>query len=358
MNKEVLIHRNQTVKEALKQLDKVETKTLLVINDDGTLIGSISDGDIRRYILKGEDISKDISKAYNAKPTYVREREFVLADIKQTMLSKKIELIPIVDELNKVVDYITWEKAFSSDTSPDLRRVSTCAGIQVVIMAGGKGTRLDPFTKIFPKPLFPIEDKTITEVIIEEFRRYGINDYYLTLNYKGAMIESYFNSINKDYNLEYIKEQNFLGTAGSLKLLEEKIKGTFLVSNCDIIVKAKYDEVLAFHKQHEASITILSSMQHYKIPYGIISFENGGAVTKISEKPEYTFTVNTGVYVLDEEVLSLIPKDTYFDMTDLIHLLIKNNKKVVTYPVNENDYVDIGQWDEYRKAISKFKCEL
>ena len=355
MNKEVLIRRDQTVKEALKQLDKVSTKTLLVVDENNGLIGSISDGDIRRYILKGKDISKDISEAYNASPISVRQQDFLLADIKQTMLSEQIELIPIVDELNKVLDYITWEKAFSSDTSNDLRRVSTCAGIQVVIMAGGKGTRLDPFTKIFPKPLFPIEDRTITEVIIEEFRRYGINDYFLTLNYKGAMIESYFNSINKDYNLEYIREQSFLGTAGSLKLLEEKIKGTFLVSNCDIIVKAKYDEVIAFHKQNEASITILSSMQHYKIPYGIISFENGGGVTQISEKPEYTFTVNTGVYVLGKEVLSLIPKNTYFDMTDLIHLLIKNNKKVVTYPVNENDYVDIGQWDEYRKVVNKFQ---
>jgi len=356
MNKEILIHKKNTVKEALKQLDKVATKTLLVVDGSNKLIGSISDGDIRRFILSGKDLTDDIGAAYNKTPVYFDEKDFTLTKAKEVMLNKKIELIPIVNNEGVITNYITWAEAFS-DNSGKQTVNDFLSSIPLVIMAGGKGTRLEPFTNVFPKPLFPIGGQTITETIIDEFKKYGIKDYYLTLNYKGSMVESYFNSIEKDYNVKYIKENKFLGTAGSLRLLKGKIKGTFLVSNCDIIVKAKYDDVVALHEKNNASITILSSIKHYKIPYGIVSFENGGIVTEVSEKPEYTFTINTGVYVVNSDVIDLIPEDTSFNMTDLIEVLIKNNKKVATYPVNENDYVDIGLWDEYKKTVNKFNCE-
>jgi NDP-sugar pyrophosphorylase family protein len=222
----------------------------------------------------------------------------------------------------------------------------------VVIMPGGKGTRLDPITRVLPKPLIPIRDKTILELIIKEFYDYGISNFYLTLNYKGSMIEAYFNSIEKQYKVNYIWETDFLGTAGSLKLVEQEIADLFIVSNCDIIVKADYDDVINFHKNHNASLTILSSIQHYKIPYGVIEFKNGGVVNKITEKPEYSMTVNTGVYVFDKSILKYIPKNKIFDMNNLIDSLIANKKTVVTYPVNENDYIDIGQLEEYKKITN------
>lgn len=352
MNKEVLIHRDQTVKQALKQLDKVATKTLLVVDSNDTLIGAISDGDIRRFILSGKDLNDVISCAYNAKPICINKREFSLAKAKQIMLSRKIELLPIVDDNSVVIDYRTWSDIFS-DKDNDSIINDSISNIPVIIMAGGKGKRLDPFTKIFPKPLFPVGDKTITEMIIDEFNKYGAKNFYLTLNYKGAMIESYFNSIEKKYSLEYIREEKFLGTAGSLKLLEKDLAGTFIVSNCDIIVKARYDDVVSFHKENNSSVTILSSIQHYKIPYGVVSFENGGGVTNISEKPEYTFAINTGVYVIEPDIIKLIPSNSTVDMNELINLALSKNKKVLTYPVNENDYVDIGQLEEYKNAITR-----
>jgi len=226
----------------------------------------------------------------------------------------------------------------------------------VVIMAGGKGTRLNPFSKIFPKPLIPIGEKPVIEIIIDEFRKQGISEYFLTLNYKGKMVEAYFDNTEKDYKVEYIWEDDFLGTAGSLRLLEGKIGDTFIVSNCDVMVKADFGEVLNLHKEQNASLTILSSIQYYEIPYGITKFKKGGEVTDIIEKPEYAFTINTGVYILNRESLQFIPPKSHFNMTDLIKTLIKDNRKVSTYLVNENDYIDIGQWEDYKKAVDRLSC--
>jgi len=169
------------------------------------------------------------------------------------------------------------------------------------------------------------------------------------------MIQSYFSHETLPYEIKFIREQEFWGTAGSLKMLENQFTGPFVVSNCDVIVEALYADVLALHVREAASLTILSSFKHFQIPYGVIEFKKGGEITNIVEKPEQTQAINTGIYILNPEVLELIPESAYFDMTDLIQVLIKKGEKVVTYPVNENDYADIGQWKEYQKTINKFE---
>lgn len=351
LRKGLLISETASIKEALKQLDKCSEKVLLVVDKKYKLLGTITDGDIRRYLLEGNGLDDDIKKVYYRRPTVIKKAQFTIAQAKKLLIKKKIELLPVVDDDNKVVYFTTWSEAFSEDSAriPEIKKLD----IPVVIMAGGKGTRLEPFTTILPKPLIPISDKPIIEIIINKFREFGIHEYYLTLNYKGEMIEAYFKHVEKDYELKYVWEDDFWGTGGSLKLLEKQIGDVFIVSNCDVIVKADFEEVVEIHKKQKASLTVLSSIQHYKIPYGVINFKGGGRITDIMEKPEYTFTINTGVYVLNKEVLQFIPDKTYFDMTDLISCLLKNNKKVVTYPVNENDYIDIGQWEEYRRAVDK-----
>lgn len=351
LQKDMLINETALIKDALKQLDKCAAKVLLVVTKQSKLLGTITDGDIRRYILEGKSLDNDIREVYNKKPTFIRKSEFSIADAKKILIKKKIELLPVLDKNDRVADFITWKEAFSEDSAgiPSVKMLD----VPVVIMAGGKGTRLEPFTTILPKPLIPISDKPIVEIIINKFRDFGIKEYYLTLNYKGEMIEAYFKHVEKDYELKYVWEDDFWGTGGSLKLLENQISDVFIVSNCDVIVKADFEEVVALHKKEKASMTVLSSIQHYKIPYGVINFKGGGRITDIIEKPEYTFTINTGVYVLNKDILRFIPEKSYFDMTDLISYLLKNNKKVITYPVNENDYIDIGQWEEYRRAVDK-----
>lgn len=350
--KDIFIAEIESIKNVLKKLDRTAEKVLLVTDRKNRLLGTISDGDIRRYLLKGKSLEDDIKGVYYKNPTYLRKGEFSLESARKIFLEKKIDLIPVLDKEDKVVDYIIWKQAFVEETRP-LKNGKI--KVPVIIMAGGKGARLEPFTKILPKPLIPVNDKPIIELIIDEFRRQGGKKYYLILNFKGDMIEAYFNGVAKEYELNFVREENYLGTAGGLRLLESIYSDLFIVSNCDVIVKADFQEVIKLHKKQRAAITVLSSIQHHKIPYGVINFRERGQVTDILEKPEYSMTINTGVYILNRSVLSYIPENQYFDMTDLIRSLIENNEKVVTYPVNENDYIDIGQWEEYRMAVEKLQ---
>ena len=308
--------------------------------------------------MRGRSLHKTNNTADNKKPVFIRREEFSKERAKKILLDNKLDLLPVVDDEKRVVDYITWNQAFSEEKLGPIQKSKV--DVPVVIMAGGEGTRLEPFTKILPKPLIPVGDKTIVEMIMEEFSAHGVKDFYLTLNYKGEMIEAYFNynGNGKDYKINYLREDEYLGTAGGLKMLEDIIGDTFIVSNCDVIVKADFEQVLALHKEQHATMTILSSIQYYKVPYGVVKFRGRGEVLDIIEKPEYTLTVNTGVYVLSKEALQFIPENSSFDMTDLVKNLIEKGRRVITYPVNENDYVDIGHWDEYKRAVEKLQLVL
>lgn len=340
-----------SVKEAMRKLETSSRKILFVINEDASLYGTLTDGDIRRWILSGGSLESNIENVCNRHP-HTLTSDFDVADVKKMMIHGNIDSLPVLNQDRTIHSLLFWEEIFSSS---DIRSLGRSVEVPVVIMAGGKGTRMEPFTSVLPKPLIPIGDKTILECIIDEFRQFNVDKFYMTLNYKGAMIEAYFNGEKRPYEIEYLWEKDFLGTAGSLSLLKGKIKGDIIVSNCDNIVKADYYEVLDFHRRNGSYVTILSSIQHHKIPYGVVSFKEGGDVIEIIEKPEYTFTINTGIYILNEKALDYIPEQTVFHMTYLIEVLIKEGKKVITYPVSENDYIDIGQWDEYRKAVEKLK---
>ena len=350
--KNLTIKNNISIKEAMKYLDKTAEKVLLVIDEESKLKGTLSDGDVRRAILSGKSLENSINDIYNSNPTYLYLDDFSRDEAKKILLNKKIELIPLININKQVVDYITWDGIFGTDGDALIENDKKI-NIPVVIMAGGKGTRLEPFTKILPKPLVPIGDKTIAELIMEQFAMFGVNDFYYTLNYKGDMIKAYFNSIEHTYNIKFVHETEFLGTAGSLKLLESELKGTFILSNCDILVKADYSDVLRFHMENNSELTVLSAIMHHKIPYGIVSFGDKGAITGIQEKPEHSFTINTGVYLINSECLKLIPENSFYHLTDLIEELLKRNRKIFTYPVNTDDYVDIGQWDDYRNIVNK-----
>lgn len=352
-DKGLLISETESVKDALKKLDMTSKKILFVVKDVDILQGTVTDGDLRRYILQGRSLNDSMKEAYNKRPMYAEKKDYSVDRVKKMMIEHKLEALPIVDQEKRVVGCVTWSEVFG-DTGSSANTLGK-VDIPLVIMAGGEGHRLEPFTKILPKPLIPIGDKPMIEIIIDEFIKYGVRKIFTILNYKGEMIDSYFRHIEKNYEIVPIWEKAFLGTAGGLSLIEDKIDEDFLVSNCDVMVKANFEEVLNFHRDSKAAITILSSIQHYKIPHGIIKFRDRGEVIDILEKPEYTFTINTGVYLVNREALRFIPKATRCDMTDLIKTLTKNGKKVITYPVNENDYIDVGQWEDYKKAIDKLQ---
>lgn len=353
MDRNLVIHPGETVKTALRRLNENARQILFVVDADQHLLGTLTDGDVRRIILKGVDLGQPLTGLFNGRPYILTEGTIDTTKCREIFLQQRIHCLPIVDAQGKLTDFLTWDQFFGADKHPVQRAMHRRLRVPVVIMAGGKGARLEPFTAVLPKPLVPVGDRTILEHIMGEFMAYGIKNFYLTLNYRGEMIRAYFDGLEKSYQIHYIREKEFLGTAGSLRLLPSAIPKTFFVSNCDIIVKADYAEVLAFHRKQRAALTVISSYQHHVVPYGVVEFCKGGLVLSIREKPEYTFPINTGVYVLDRRVLEFIPSQQVVQMPDLIQSLIEHGERVVTYPVNEKNYLDIGQWDEYRKTSQR-----
>lgn len=351
INSRIFISPKSTAQAAYKKLEIFGKRVLLVVNRARKLLGTLTDGDLRVYVITKKNLNATIEKIFNPNPFYLDFAKFSMEKARKLFLENVLDLIPILDEKHRVIDYITWHQAFSE--KPLVESIPIPLDNSVVIMAGGMGTRLEPFTKIIPKPLIPIGDKPVVEIIIDEFRKSGISDFFFTLNYKADIIESYFRGLDKDYKIHYVREKDFLGTAGSLSLLRDKLNKTFIVSNCDVIVKADFRNILDFHRDKRAVLTIISSIQNYRIPYGVLKTRSGGRVANLIEKPEYTFNINSGVYVLEPEALDLVAVNTNFDMPTLIKKLITKGKPVFVFPVTESQYIDIGQWDEFQKAATK-----
>jgi NDP-sugar pyrophosphorylase family protein len=221
-------------------------------------------------------------------------------------------------------------------------------------MAGGKGTRLKPFSNILPKPLFPLGDKTIAETIMDKFHEVGSRRFWFSVNYRHEMIKTYFDCLDKKYAINYFQEEKPLGTAGSLTLLKEMINETFFVSNCDIIIDADYSEIVGYHREQKNEITMVTSLKHVQIPYGTVETGEGGQVQSLIEKPELTFMVNAGFYVLEPHLLSQIPEGEFYHITQLIDKVRSRNGRVGAYPVSEKSWCDIGEWGEYRKTLGDF----
>ena len=224
-------------------------------------------------------------------------------------------------------------------------------------MAGGFGTRLTPFTTILPKLLIPIGDKTMVEHIIDQFLPYGVKDIFLTVNHKHKIIKAYFEEVEKEYSLHFVKEEKPLGTAGSLKLLKNKIADTFIVTNCDILIHADYSEVIDLHINSGNDITLVTSMMSHKTPYGVCEIDDGGVLKEIKEKPEQSFLISTGMYVLNKKVLDLIPENEFFHITHLMEKVKENGGLVGVFPISEKSWDDTGEWDEYKKTVKKLSSD-
>lgn len=345
----IIINKSATVKEAMKQLDKTAEKILFVVENGNKLIGSLTDGDIRRWILKDGDLNTEISEVC-FKGTFFVNQHYKISDIKEEIKKRVISFIPVLNVEKEIVEILVWDKIFDGKL---IRKIKDNLDAEVVIMAGGKGTRLDPFTKILPKPLIPIGDKSILEIIIEKFTDYQQSEFYISVNHKAKIIKSYFDEIQPDYKLNYIDEEKPLGTVGALRKLEGKVNKNILLTNCDIIIETDYVDLVKHHIAEKNDITIVASLKHYNIPYGICEIENGGKLINIKEKPEYDFLVNTGMYILNPGVLKCIPENEFYHITDLIEK-IKSTHKIGVYPISENSWIDIGEWVEYKKAINKF----
>jgi dTDP-glucose pyrophosphorylase len=346
----IIINWNLSIKEAMKQLDKTAEKILFVIDDDSHLVGSLTDGDIRRWILSDGNIESAVKYGCN-KNTYFVNINYDINKVKYEIMQRRIVYVPVIDKERNIVEFLVWDKLFDGQIR---KRPKNELKIPVVIMAGGKGTRLDPFTKILPKPLIPIGDKTILEIIIDKFLDYDVCHFYITVNHKAKIIKSYFEELDFPYKITFLQENKPLGTGGSLKYLENRVNGPFIVTNCDILIDADYSDILDFHIQKKNDITIVASMKNINIPYGVCEIENGGTLTKILEKPEYNFLVSTGMYILNSDTLPLIPENEFFHITHLMEKLKSQGGKIGVYPISDHAWTDTGEWGEYKKAIELF----
>lgn len=349
--KSLLTFPDTTIKQAMKQLSDAGMKILFVVDKNEKLIGTLTDGDIRRGIIKGygfnEQIDKLMKKEFFAIRSSVKNKKEYA---KKVMIENKIDQIPILDTEDAIADVIVWTDILEEKKqSEQARRMSN----QVVIMAGGKGTRLDPFTKIFPKPLIPIGNKPVIEIIMERFFQYGFYKFTYTLNYKKEYLKIFLKENNSPYSIDWVEEDDFSGTAGSLSLLKDKITETFFVANCDSILDVNFQEILDWHREHEAAMTIIGCHNEVKIPFGVLHLSNG-RLEKILEKPVHDVVINTGVYIMEPHIISYITEGSQIDMNKLIDIVAKK-EKISVFPIY-GGWFDIGQWDEYKKSIGKLGC--
>ena len=339
------IQKTCTILSALKQMDNIDRK-LLVVMDKDVFLGLLSIGDIQRAIINDINIENAISEILREN-FIVASPDDTIKTIKELMLKNRMELCPVLDDNGDLIKIYFWEDWFGNNQLNPKKKFD----LPIVIMAGGFGTRMKPLTNVIPKPLIPIGEETILEDILSKFAKHGSTRFYLSLNYKAELIEFYLRNKKLPYTLNFFTENKPMGTAGSLSLLKGKINSTFFVSNCDIIIDQDYSDILEYHKTNKNEITVVAALKHYSISYGTLTTGENGELKSLIEKPEFTFKINSGMYVLEPHLIDEIP-DCFFHITHLIDNIKKRGGRVGVFPISEKSWKDIGEMHEYLSLIN------
>lgn len=340
-----LVPSSYTIVEVLKRLDALRIKVVFVVDEDNKLIASVTDGDIRRAILKGISLECEVAAIAHNNPHVVHEEDKKL--IRKLLVDKKLGAVPYVDKDGRVI-HIYCEGGEQKDKVEAVEH-------PVVIMAGGQGKRLYPYTKILPKPLIPIEDTPICERIINSFIEIGCKEFYMVVNYKKNMIKSYFSDAGLECNLNFVDEDVPLGTGGGLKLCKDQINQTFILTNCDILILDDVRQIIEHHKEQKNAVTMVCSLKNFEIPYGVVNFSEGGEISSFEEKPKMSFFTNTGYYILEPEVMDYIGDNENIGMPDIIERMKKDGRKIGIYPIGEDAWLDMGQFDSMEGMERKLR---
>ena len=342
-----IVSFDSTIIQTMKRMDEERAKLLLVFNGE-LFLGIITIGDLQRAIIANRPFDTPIGDIVSHQGKFFAKGSDNREAIKEWMFAKRAELMPILDDSGNLIDVIFWndiiEETFQEDSRPKIN-------LPVVIMAGGKGTRLRPLTNVLPKPLVPVGDKTILETILDQFEDIGCKKFYMSVNYKADFLKYYLNHLKHKYDIEFLMEDNPLGTIGSVSLLKGKIFTPFFVSNCDSINEQDYRDVWDYHLNNNNDMTIVTMVKSFKIPYGVIETGEDGLMTALKEKPEQTYQVNTGVYILNPDLIREIPEGEFFHITHLMEKVQKRGGRVGCFPVSEQSWKDMGEWPEYLKMI-------
>ena len=332
-----------TISDAMKKIDENVLGILFIVDVNGVLRGCITDGDIRRFLLSGGKLSDAVMDAANKKPRQAKSLE----EAKHLYHKRNYIVIPIVNDKGIVIDYYSGE---NGDKSQKQRKA---LNIPVVINAGGRGTRLDPFTRVLPKPLIPVGELPIIEHIMKEYQTYNCDDFHIIVNYKKDIIKAYFADCDTPYNITWYTEDKPLGTGGGLSLLRGVFKDTFFFANCDALLTSNYESMLRFHKESGNVITMICAHKNIDIPYGVIEMGVNGVINEMKEKPRISFLANTGIYIVEPQVIDDMKDDTPIGFPDIVEMERQKGRKVAVFPVSENDWMDMGQFPELEKMRRK-----
>ncbi len=341
MKKYIVSYKN-SIKEALISLNDIasDVLTLFVVNEAEQMVGSLTDGDIRRGLISGARLEDPVSTIMHRDFRFIPKTEFNVARIKE-FRDSSIFFIPILDESNHIVDVI------------NLRKYKSHLPIDAVLMAGGKGERLRPLTEKTPKPLLPVGDKCIIDHNVDNLISYGIDNINVTVNYLGEQITEHYMTPRNGVRIRTFKEPKFLGTIGSIKFVDSFCNDTVLVMNSDLFTNIDYEDFFLHFQSNEAEMSVAAVPYNVSIPYGILDLD-GINIKGLQEKPKYNYYANAGIYLIKKNVLDEIPDNEFFNATDLIDKLISKNKKVIRYPLN-GTWFDIGTPTEYQKALDFVK---
>ncbi len=337
----VKLKPDATIREALHIIDSGAIKLAVVTDKDNRLLGTITDGDIRRAILNGKSLDESIEEVYNIHPVTVgvdEDRESII----NICTAKKIYQIPVVDDLGRVVQIAMLDELLKPKTHPN----------KVVLMVGGLGSRLRPLTETTPKPMLHVGGRPILQTIVERFASHGFTDIIMCVNYKADIIKEYFGDGSRfGVNIEYVLEKERMGTAGALSLLKRRPKEPFFVMNGDLLTNVNFENMLQYHLDNDAAASMCVREYDFQVPYGVVNIEDG-KISSIEEKPVHRFFVSAGIYMLNPECLDLIPNG-YYDMPALFEKLIQQGERAISFPLREY-WLDIGRIEEYEKANREY----
>lgn len=341
MWRKILISADTPIVKAIEIIDRSGLQIALVVNENGRLLGTVTDGDIRRAILKHLNLNEAVTTAMNPVPCFVY-REQARENAILLMKSKKLHQIPVLDEGHHVVGLEITDEIFTPPPRDNW----------VLLMAGGLGRRLEPLTEKCPKPLLKVGDKPILETILESFVEQGFRHFYISVNYKAEMITKHFeNGSRWGVEIKYLQESKSLGTAGALGLLP-KPKEPMLLMNGDILTKMNYGKLLDFHKTNQTEATICVKEYNNQIPYGVVTIQKN-RLLKIEEKPQQHFFISGGIYVFNPTVLDYVPPGLTLDIPILFKTLLAQEKEIAVFPIREY-WIDIGRFADYERANNDF----
>lgn len=332
-----LIDKNESVKSAMIMLDKLATDAILfLVDENDTLIGSLTDGDLRRGFIADKGLDAPLTDFIQPNPKYIEEGEYSLPKLLE-LREKNYKVFPLVDSQKRIIDIVNF------------RVLKSFIPADAVVMAGGRGERLRPLTDTTPKPMLPVGGKPIIEHNIDRLRKFGIFNIWISIKYQGQKIKDYLkDGSEKSMHIEYVEETEALGTAGALGLIPHFEHDSILMMNSDLMTNINFEDFYLFFHNQDADLAVACIPYQVNIPYAVMETE-GLSVTGFKEKPSYTHYSNAGMYFMKKSVLDLIPKNTFYNATDLMDDLIAQGKKVVAYPMVEY-WLDIGRHDDYKKA--------